>query len=57
LAYSVDSLLGKDDPDIAESQRLLETLPHPFDEVWFLYPYAEKDLGALVHVWPTRRAD
>lgn len=52
LTYSVDSLLSNEDPDIAESQRLLETSRHPFDEVWFLYPYAEKDLGILVHVWP-----
>ena len=57
LAYSVDSHLGEDDPDIAESQRLLETSRHPFDEVWFLHPYAEKELGALVHVWPTKRDD
>jgi hypothetical protein len=55
LAYSVDTLLSKDDPDIVESRRLLETSTHPFDDVWFLYPYAEKDLGALVHVWPARR--
>jgi hypothetical protein len=52
LAYSVDTLFGKDDPDIAESQRLLEASRHPFDEAWFLYAYAEMDLGALVHVWP-----
>ena len=38
LAYSVDSLLVEDDPDIAESRRLLDALSHPFDEVWFLYP-------------------
>ena len=51
LTYSVDSLLGEGDPDIAESQRLLEALGHPFDEVWFLYPYADRELGMLVHVW------
>jgi hypothetical protein len=55
VAYSVDSLLSKDDPDIAESQRLLETSSHPFDQAWFFFAYAEKNLGALVHVWPTRR--
>jgi hypothetical protein len=55
LAYSVDSLLVEHDPDIASSQRLLETSRHPFDEVWFLYPYADRELGALVHVWPTNR--
>jgi hypothetical protein len=52
LAYSVDTLLSKDDPDIGEAQQLLETTHHPFDDVWFLYPYAENDLGALIHVWP-----
>jgi len=55
LTYSVDSPLREDDPDIAESQRLLEASRHPFDEVWFLYPYADRELGALVHVWPTNR--
>jgi hypothetical protein len=54
LAYSVDSLLSEDDPDIAESQRLLETSPHLFDELWFLYLYAEEELGALVYIWPTK---
>jgi hypothetical protein len=52
LAYSIDTLFREDDPDIVESQRLLGTSRHPFDEVWFLYPYAEMDLGALVYVWP-----
>ena len=55
LAHSVDSLLSKDNPDIAESRRLLATSPHPFDEIRFLYPYAENELGALLHVWPTQR--
>lgn len=55
LAYSVDTLFHKNDPDVTESRRLLDTSSHPFDEVWFLYPYAEKALGALVHVWPTQR--
>jgi hypothetical protein len=52
LAYSIDTLFREDDPDIVESQRLLGTSRHPFDEAWFLYPYAEVDLGALIYVWP-----
>ena len=52
LAYLVDTQLNKEDPDVAESQRLLETSPHPFDEVWFFYAYAGRHSGALVHVWP-----
>jgi len=54
LAYSIDTLLGNDDPDISESRRILENSEHPFDEVWFLYPYAEKELGSLIRVWPAR---
>jgi hypothetical protein len=52
LAFSVDTHLDKEDPDVAESQLLLETSRHPFDEVWFFYPYAGRHLGALTHVWP-----
>ncbi len=55
LAYSVEFPLRNDDPDNAKSQRMLEASPHPFDEVWFFYPYAEKELGALVYVWPSKR--
>jgi hypothetical protein len=55
LAYSIDSLLLEEDPDIAESRRLLEDLRHLFDEVWFLYPFADRESGAIVHVWPTNR--
>jgi hypothetical protein len=51
LAYSVDTYFTKDDPDITESRRLLESSHHSFDDVWFLYPYAERESGALVRVW------
>jgi len=52
LAYSIDTLLRSDDPDVRESQQILEATEHPFDDVWYFYPYAEKILGALIHVWP-----
>lgn len=51
LLYSVDTLLSDDDPDIAESRRLLTASPQPFDKVWFLYLYVAKELGALLHIW------
>jgi hypothetical protein len=54
LAYSVDTLMTEDDPDIAESQRLLSCSRHPFDDVWFIYPHASEDIGQLIHVWPTK---
>jgi hypothetical protein len=54
LAYSVDTLLSEDDPDIAEAHRILESSHRPFDDAWFLYPYAGKDVGTVVHIWPTK---
>lgn len=52
LAYTVDTLLNEDDPDVKASRHLLETSVHPFDDAWFIYLYADIDLGSLVHVWP-----
>jgi hypothetical protein len=52
LVYSIDTLFTEDDPDIGESHRLLSTKPHPFDEAWYLYPYAEHELGHLIQLLP-----
>lgn|GEM_PF-3507894 len=52
LVYSIDSLITKDDPDVIESKRLLETNDHPFDEIWYIYPYAERKLGSIFRIWP-----
>lgn len=57
LAYSIDTLLEGDDPDVRESRRILESSQHPFDDAWFIYPYADKKLGALIHIWPVHYAD
>jgi hypothetical protein len=57
LAYSIDTLLQGDDTDVSESRRILESSQHPFDDAWFIYPYADRELGALVHIWPVHRAD
>lgn len=37
---------------LAYAQNVLRSHDHPFNEVWYLYPYAEQDLGHLVRVWP-----
>lgn len=55
LAYSIDVLLAKEDPDLLECRALLSTEDHPFDKVWYLYPYAAQKLGHLLSVW--QRAD
>jgi hypothetical protein len=57
LAYSIDTLLEGNDPDVSESRRILESSQHPFDDVWFIYPYADKELGALIHIWPVHDTD
>lgn len=55
LCYSTDTLLREDDPDIRESFTLLDNGNHPFDEVWYIYPYNGVDLGHIVHVWPRQQ--
>jgi hypothetical protein len=57
LAYSIDTLLQGNDPDVSESRRILESSQHPFDDAWFIYPYANRELGALIHIWPVHYTD
>ncbi len=37
---------------IHRAQNVLENNQHHFDEVWYIFPYAERNLGALHKVWP-----
>ena len=37
---------------IQRTQNVLEKNQHNFDEVWYIFPYAERNLGALHKVWP-----
>jgi hypothetical protein len=52
LAYSIDTLLDEDDPDVIEARQFLDTTKHPFDEVWYSLPMAHKDFGPHFKVWP-----
>jgi len=52
LLYSSDIIPRSDDAEVAEAKTLLDTKVHPFDQVWFLFPYANQELGHLVKVWP-----
>jgi hypothetical protein len=36
----------------ANARSLLSTMSHPFDEVWFIFPYAGIDVGSIEQVWP-----
>jgi hypothetical protein len=51
LAYSTDTLLSDDDPDVCEAAKLLGGAKHPFDEVWYIFPYNNVELGHIVQVW------
>lgn len=52
LAYSTDTLLMDDDPDVPTTRHVLASGGHVFDAAWFLYPYNDVDLGHLLRVWP-----
>lgn len=57
LVYSVDTLLtASDDGVFTKARDHLDRNPHPFDEVWYFYPYAQQPLGHVVRVWPTKVA-
>lgn len=51
LAYSIDTLLMNQDPDVIECRMLLSTEVHPFDDSWCFFPYADDELGHIVHLW------
>jgi len=57
LAYSIDSLISEKDPDVLESRRILGADDHPFNEAWFIFPYAERELGAIFRIWPNDEHD
>jgi hypothetical protein len=49
LLYSCDVFLKEDDK--VQAQALLGPTRHPFDEVWYLFPYPNQELGHLVLIW------
>jgi hypothetical protein len=51
LTYLTDTLFDEQDPDIEESRHLLDSTRHPFDAVWYLYPYTNEELGDVLRVW------
>jgi hypothetical protein len=53
LVYSTDTLISESAPDITEARELLSSIPHPFDEAWYFYPYAKIELGHVVQLWPS----
>lgn len=51
LAYSTDTLRHEDDDDLRLAANLLDEYSHPFDAVWYLYPYDNRPLGHIVRIW------
>lgn len=54
LVYSRDVLATEESPEITEAVGLLKQTQHPFDEVWFFFPYSNRKLGHLVRIWPRK---
>ena len=52
LIYSTEMPLPADDDGIELAATLLDGISHPFNKVWFFYPYHDRDLGHVVPVWP-----
>ena len=51
LAYSTDTLRHEDDEDIMLAKNYLTEHRHPFDAVWYLYPYDNRPIGHIVQIW------
>jgi hypothetical protein len=54
LAYSTNVLLtmSQGEADILAARALLSRASHPFDEVWYIYPHPNRELGHLIKIWP-----
>lgn len=51
LMYSSDMLPQESDPMVVAAKQHVRTVAHPFDAVWFLYPYSNQDLGHLLNLF------
>lgn len=51
LVYSTDKPVGPDDASVALAGGVLDAEPHPFEKVWYFFPYHNRDLGHIVPVW------
>jgi len=51
VIYSLDITPMPNDIEIIEATRRLQETIHPFDQVWFIYPYPNLDLGHIVNLW------
>ena len=54
LAYEVFgvSVVPRPSTALDLAEKLLQSREHPFDEVWYIFPYAQQTLGHIEKVWP-----
>ena len=52
LVYSRDVFATAEAPELLKAMNLLKQTKHPFDQVWYFFPYSNKKLGHLVQIWP-----
>ncbi|MEK0337193.1 MAG: hypothetical protein QQN41_07155 [Nitrosopumilus sp.] len=51
LIYSTDFPFTDELKEVEIISNYLKNNPHPFDMVWFLYPYAHSNVGHILKVW------
>ncbi len=51
LVYTTDMLFAADDASIGIAAALLDCSSHPFEKVWFFFPYHDRDFSQVVRVW------
>ena len=56
LVYEVGSISVEpgESQAILKAREILEANEHNFDEAWYIFPYADRDLGAINKIWPRR---
>lgn len=54
LVYEVGSISVEpgESQAILKAREILEANEHNFDEAWYIFPYADRDLGAINKIWP-----
>lgn len=52
VIYSSDFPLRPEDEEMVQARTILAKRSHPFDMVWFLFPYNNRAVGHLVQLWP-----
>jgi hypothetical protein len=54
LVYEVGSISVEpgESQAILKAREILEAKEHNFDEAWYIFPYADHNLGVINKIWP-----